>query len=200
MRKSSSLGSLFAIGTGQFKLRVALLLLVFLNAIAVYLYFDPPGGSQSELAYQNQQLKTRIAAMKAQDSRVRTMAQRVEHGSDQIAQFEKAYFLPKRVAYSAVIAEIQRMAKLSGLTARDAGFAEEPIEGTADLSLLNIKANFQGSYANVMKFLYETDRSPMLLMLDSLTAAPEQKNGEINTDIRFQVVIEDQALDQVSRP
>jgi hypothetical protein len=40
-----------------------------------------------------------------------------------------------------------------------------------------------------MKFLYEADRSPMLLILDRLQAAPQQKNNQINTQIRFQAVV-----------
>jgi hypothetical protein len=57
------------------------------------------------------------------------------------------------------------------------------------LSLLNITANYEGTYPSLIRFLYETDRSPMLLMLDALTASPEQKNGQISVAIRYQVVI-----------
>lgn len=183
-------------GTGQLKVRIVLLVLLVMNAVALYFYFYPPGGSQRDLASQDEQIKNQIAALNMQGSRIKLMATRVESGSSQISDFEKSYFLPKRIAYGSVIEEIQRMAKASGLQERDAGFSEEPIEGTADLVLLNIKANYEGTYPNLMRFLYETDKSPMLLMLDSLTAAPEQKNGQISTDIRFQVVIQDDGLFQ----
>ena len=91
------------------------------------------------------------------------------------------------------------MARISGLQERDAGFAEEPIEGTSDLSMLNIKANYEGPYASLVRFLYESDKSPMLLMLDSVTAAPEQRNGMIIADIRFQAVIQDRPVDDQPR-
>ena len=81
------------------------------------------------------------------------------------------------------------MAKASGIQERDAGLTEEPIEGTADLTLLNITANYEGSNANLMKFLYEADHSPMLLILDMLTASPQQRNNQINTTIRFQTIV-----------
>lgn len=181
-------------GVAQVRVRAVFVVLLLLNAAGLYLYFDPPGGSQQELADQDQRLKSQIAAMNMQSKHMQLMSSRVESGSSQIADFEKQYFIPKRVAYGAIIEEIQRMAKLSGLQERDAVFSEEPIEGTDDLSLLNVKANYEGPYPSVMRFLYETDRSPMLLMLDSLTAAPEQRNGQISADIRFQVVIEDRGL------
>jgi Tfp pilus assembly protein PilO len=192
MRKSfSSVLGVGQSGAGPSRLRILFFALLLLNLIACYFYFDPPGGSQQELAAQDQQIKNQIAAMNVRGARLQLMAARVETGSSQIADFQKTYFLPKRIAYGAVIEEIQRMAKTSGLQERDAGFAEEPIEGTGDLSLLTIKANYEGSYSSLIRFLYESDRSPMLLMLDSLTAAPE-KNGQIVADIRFQAVIRDQ--------
>ena len=83
------------------------------------------------------------------------------------------------------------MAQGSGLRERDAVFAEEPIEGTADLTLLTNTANYEGSYDNLMRFLYEVDESPMLLMLDNLQAAPQQKGGQISTSIRFQTIVQE---------
>jgi len=176
---------------GQSRLRILLICLLLLNGVAFYFYFDPPGGTQQDLAAQDEQIRNHIAAMNVQGARLKLMASRVETGSNQISDFQKAYFLPKRLAYGSVIEEVQRIAKVSGLQERDIGFSEEPIEGTADLSLLNMKANYEGSYASLVRFLYETDRSPMLLMLYSLTAAPE-KSGDIAADIRFQAVIRDQ--------
>jgi hypothetical protein len=96
------------------------------------------------------------------------------------------------MAYVAVVGEIQRLAKASGLDERDVVYTEDPIEGTADLSLLTATGNFQGSYPNLMHFLNETDHSPMLLMLDALTAAPQSKSGEISASVRFQAIVREQ--------
>ena len=195
-----SIGSLLGVGTGQLKLRIGLVVLLLLNVAGLYLYLDPPGGSQQDLAAEDRQIRNQISAVNVQGARLKMMADRVESGSNQISDFEKRYFLPKRTAYGTVIEELQRMAKSSGLEERDAGLSEEPIEGTDDLSLLNIKANYEGTYSNLMHFLHEADHSPMLLMLDSVTAAPEQKNGQISADIRFQVVIQESPVTAVSDP
>jgi hypothetical protein len=189
MLKNFDLAALFAAGTGQFKLRITGVVLALLNGIALYFYLDPPGGTRAELTQQEAEIRGQIQAVMSQGNRVRLMASRVQTGSDQCANFEQQYFLNQRVAYGTVIEEIQRMAGISGLQERDAVYSEEPIEGTADLSLLNITANYEGSYASLIRFLYETDRSPMLLMLDALTASPQQKNGQISVAIRYQVVI-----------
>lgn len=163
--------------------------LAALNAIALFFYFAPPGGTREELSEQIAQTRRQIAAARGQTTRMKLTAGKVETGSDQATSFETQYFLPKRVAYVGVVSEIQRLAKVSGLDERDAVYTGEPIEGTDDLSLLTATANFQGSYANLMRFLNETDHSPMLLMLDALTAAPQSKSGQINASMRFQAIV-----------
>lgn len=173
----------------RFWLQASGVLLALLNSAALVLYLDPPGGSRESLMEQSRQVRNEIAAARSRSLRLKTIAGKVETGSSQSADFESRFFLPKRVVYEDVIAEIQRMCDASGLKARDSVFTEEPIEGTADLSLLNVTGNYEGSYENLMRFLHEVDRSPMLLMLDTLQAAPQQHPGVLTTSIRFQAVL-----------
>jgi Tfp pilus assembly protein PilO len=163
--------------------------LALLNGVALFLYLAPPGGSRETLIEQSRQVRHEIAAARATSVRLKTIAGKVEVGSSESSDFESRFFLPKRVAYEDVIAEIQRMSAASGMKERDSVFTEEPIEGTADLSLLNITGNYEGTYDNLMRFLHEVDRSPMLLMLDTLQAAPQQHAGLLTTSIRFQAVL-----------
>lgn len=205
MTRSSEIGSelvaVFGGGAGrrqlsplQLRLRLAVAVLLLLNIAAIYLYFSPPGGSRQDLQLESAQIHAQIMAARTQVAKMHGLAGRVQAGSSQAADFTTKYFLPKRTAYVAVFEEIRRMAEASGIQERDAGWSEEPIEGTADLTLLNITANYQGSNADLMKFLYEADHSPMLLMLDTLTAAPQQRNNQINTAIRFQAIVREPAM------
>jgi len=172
-------------------LQIAAAVLVLLNLVAFYFYIAPPGGTRRELTQQSEELRTEIASAKGRARRLKTVSAKVQLGGNESSDFEGKYVLPKRMAYGAVIAEIQRMAKASGLQERDAVYNEEPIEGSADLNLLNSTANYEGTYENLKKFLYEVDHSPMLIMLENITAAPQQKGNQINTSIRFQAVIRD---------
>jgi hypothetical protein len=181
-----------AAGNAQVYLRMLAGFLAFFNIMALFFYLVPPGGSREELAEQTIQLRRQIVATRGQSTRIRTTALKVETGGGQASDFEAKYFLPKRLAYVTVVGEIQRLAKASGLQERDSVNTEEPIEGTADLSLLTASANLEGSYANLMRFLNETDHSPMLLMLDALTAVPQSKSGEINATMRFQAIVREQ--------
>lgn len=204
---SSELVAVFGGGAGrrtlsplQLRLRLVAAVLLLLNLAALYLYFSPPGGSRQELQLESAQVHAQILAARSQAAKMHGLASNVQAGSSQAADFTAKYFLPKRAAYVAVFEEIRRMAEASGIQERDAGWSEEPIEGTADLTLLNITANYQGTNADLMKFLYEADHSPMLLMLDTLTAAPQQRNNQINTAIRFQAIVREAALPEGSKP
>ncbi len=178
-------------------LQVLCAVLVLLNAAALFWYVAPPGGTRQELTAEQQRLRNEVAMAKARGLRLKTMAVKVQNGGSASADFEGKYFLPRRQAYAAIVGEIQRMASASGLHERDAVYGEEPIEGTADLSLMNSTANYEGTYDSLLRFLQEVDRSPMLLMLDNLQAAPQQKGGEINTSIRFQAIIRDDGSQKI---
>lgn len=172
-------------------LLAAAAVLLVANLVAAILYVFPPGGSETELRDRRDQLLTDIKLAHISTARLHNVSGKVETGSQQQEEFQSQYFLPERLAYSAVIAELQRMAREAGVEEREAVYSKEPIEGSDDLSVLNAGARFQGSYANLMRFLNESDKSPMLLMIDTVRATPQQRGPQIDTEIRFQAVIHD---------
>lgn len=176
----------------RFWLQAGLIVLALANAALFYIYVAPPGGTRQELREHSEQLRHQIASARIGAARLHLVSTKVQTGSEQSLDFQRKYFLPKRVAYGQVITEVQRMAKESGVQPREGVFSEEPIEGSPDLSILNFTASYEGNYDSLMKFLYQADKSPMLLMLDTLQAAPQQKGQQINTSIRFQAIIRDE--------
>jgi Tfp pilus assembly protein PilO len=173
--------------------QIAIGALALMNAAALYLYILPPGGSRGDLMAESQQVRHEIAAARAKAVRLKTVSDKVQTGSSQTSDIQAKYVLPERLAYGILITEFQRMVKDSGLQERDAVYSKEPIEGTADLTLLTSAANYEGTYENLKKFLYEVDHSPLLIMVDTVQATPQQKGNQINTNIRFQAVIRDDA-------
>ena len=108
--------------------------LALLNAGALYFYLSPPGGTRQDLEIESVRVRAQIRAAQTMAAKSHGLASHVQTASEQAAAFSDKYFLPKRTAYVAVFEEIQRMAKESGIQERDAGWSEEPIEGTADLT------------------------------------------------------------------
>jgi hypothetical protein len=152
----------------------------------------PPGGTRAELLAQSQSVQHQIATARKTRAHLETVAGKVQIGSKQATEFAGKYFLKRRDAYERIISELQRLASASGLQERDGVNSEEPIEGSADLTLLNLSANYEGTYEQLMHFLHQADQSPMLLMLDAVQAAPQQRNGQVSAAVRFQTVIRDE--------
>src|SRR5579875_3454583 len=89
----------------RFWLQAAGISLALLNGIALYFYLDPPGGSRADLMAEGQQVRNEIAVTRSVATRLRNVAENVQVGSKESSDFETKYFLPKRAAYEAVIAE-----------------------------------------------------------------------------------------------
>lgn len=177
----------------RFWLQTAVVVLGLLNLIGIFLLLAPPGGTRRELRSQAADLRTQIDATNRQAARLKSVAAKVQLGSAQSDDFLKKYVLPKRLAYASVISEIHRMASVSGMSEKDATYSEEPIEGSADLTLLGSSANYEGSYENLRRFLYEVDHSSYLIMLESLQVAPQQRGNQVSTNIKFQAMIQEDA-------
>jgi Tfp pilus assembly protein PilO len=173
----------------QIYLFAALCMLATLNAAALYFIVKPPGGSREDLSQARLEAKRRLKLAGGQLLRLRAVSDHVKTGTTQVSEFEAHYVLVERTAYAQILEEIARIAQATGIEEDDAVFTEEPIEGTADLSVLNMTANYRGSYEKFMRFLHEVDLSPTLLILDNLQASPREKSGEIRTSIRFQAIV-----------
>jgi hypothetical protein len=133
-----------------FWLRTGAAVLILCNAVALFWCLDPPGGTRRELSEEMMRIHNEIAATRANAARVKNVAGKVQLGHGQGVAFESQYFLPRRTAYQRVLAELQRLAQVSGLQARDSVNTEEPIEGSDNLSLLNVSARFDGTYAQFL--------------------------------------------------
>jgi Tfp pilus assembly protein PilO len=175
-----------------FWLKIGAGVLALLNVVAIFFYIAPPGGSRHELIDQEDGIRRNIQTHKISTERLKTVSAKVQLGGDQTEQFAHKYFLPNRTAFATLLSELLRMSSAAGLREGQRTYSQEPIEGTDDLTLLTINANYQGNYTELMNFLNQVDRSDQLLILDTLTATPQQQGaGVLNVVTRFLAVIQE---------
>ena len=55
--------------------------------------------------------------------------------------------------------------------------------------MMSISANYEGTYANLMRFVHEIDRSPRLLIIEALNAAPQQTGGTLNISMKIDTFV-----------
>jgi len=157
--------------------KVVLGVLAGLNLIAGYFYFFPPGGSARELDVALAQTRAQIQRGRASLELTKTNVRKVQSARLEQEQFVTGYFLDRRTASSTILSEIGKLAKNAGLTPREHSFNIDPIEGSGEFSMMTITGNYEGNYADLVEFVNAVDRSPRFLIIDSLTAQPQQSGG-----------------------
>lgn len=144
------------------------------NLVAAWFVFQTPGGTleelESELAARRKQL---IAAQQAV-ARLKTVVSHTEKAREAGDQFLNAYFLPRRHAYSMLEIDLANAARSAGIKAKERTNSFEPVEGSDTLGMLNINANFEGTYADLIELVNALDRSKRLLIIEQLQATPQQ--------------------------
>lgn len=172
-------------------MRAILGLLLLGTLVALYFLFFPPGGSLEELE-KRYAVERSNAARQAQNlERVRNLAAKVQLSRAEGDKFLGSYFMDRRKAASTIIGELGKLAKEAGIRPKDHSFQLDPIEGSTDLTIMTVTGAYEGTYADLIQFVNRIDRSPRFLIIDNLSAAPQQQQGMLNVSIRFHVFIKE---------
>src|SRR5207253_1423840 len=132
--------------------------------------------------------------------RTRQHASAVEMGRADGDKFLNQYFLARRAAYSTVLTELSDIAQRSHLKERDNGFATAPVDGSDNLSMMSITANYEGTYKDLMSFMREIDRSPLLLIIESLNAAPQPGAKTVSVSMKLEAFVREDGSTPEAKP
>src|SRR6185312_3251654 len=171
--------------------RIGLATLAAATVAAGWIAVNPPGGSAEDLKQQLGVLETQVAAKRMLLASTRQHVAAVEQGRTEGDKFLNEYFLARRTAYSTLLSELVDAADRAKIKPKEHAYATEPIEGSDSLSMMSISANYEGTYANLMRFVHEIDRSPRLLIIEALNAAPEQSGGTLNISMKIDTFVRD---------
>lgn len=169
----------------RFVARAVIGFLLLLNLTAAYTVFQPLGGSAEELEDQLTGMRQQVQQKQAQLQRSRALASKMEHARTSGDEFLNSYFLNRETTYSTLLGELDKAAKDAGVRPKDRSFVIEPIEGSDTMSMMTITANFEGSYGDLLQFVNRLDKSPRFLILDTLTATPQQGAPTLNVAVKL---------------
>ncbi len=162
------------------------------NLIAGYFVLYPPGGSVDDLDNRVTELRAQVLKRTLLLKQTRTNTQKVEAGRKEGDQFLKGYFLPARQASSALVDELSRSAKEAKITPKEHSIQVEEIEGSDTLKMMTINGNYEGTYADLMEFINRIDRSPRLLIIESMGATPQQGKGRLNINLKMNAFVREE--------
>ena len=175
----------------QFVLRVLLGVLLGANLVAAGLVLFPPGGSAEDLDRQFTTMQSQITTKQALLERTRKHSLAVEKGRAEGDQFVADYFLAIRTSFSTVLSELDAAANVAKIQQREHAFSQEPVEGSDSISVMSITAAYEGAYADLMRFVHELDKSPRLLIIESLTASPQQGSDKLTVSMKMDTLVRD---------
>jgi hypothetical protein len=172
-------------------IRLGLGVLVAANLAAAYFMVRPIGGSAQELAQQALEMHSQIRQQQGVLDRTRVLVSKIESGRGEGEQFMSSFFLPRRPAYSIIVGELNDLASQAKITPRDSAWALEPVEGSDTLDMLQISANFEGTYPDLIHFINLLDKSNRLLIIESLNATPQQSGGRLNVMLKLDTFVQE---------
>jgi Tfp pilus assembly protein PilO len=177
------------LGDPKVIVRAVLGVLAGANLIAAGLVLFPPGGSAEDLERQRATLIGQVHSLQVVVEQTKQHANAVERGRAEGDQFLSDYFLANRTHFSTLLSELESAAKQSQVKPRDNAFSVEPVEGSDTLSMMTITAGFEGKYADLMRFVHAIDQSPRLLIIESLSAAPQQNSDVLSVSMKLKTFI-----------
>lgn len=163
--------------------------LLLANVLAAVLAFQPWGASAEDLRRLQDQLQVQTAQAEAKLQRTRALVAKVEHARKEGDGFLAEYLTDARVTSSVLIAELNRTAKEAGIHQKEATFVLEPVEGSETLSQMTISAGYEGTYANLTKFVNLLDKSPRFLIIENMVAAPQQNGANLNVSFKLDTFV-----------
>lgn len=170
-------------------LRLVVLVLAAANLIAGFLVLRPIGGSAAELRQQSADLRLQLRQRQGALERTRKLVDKIEAGRREGDEFLGDYFLPRREAYFTLLAELTRAAMEARIKPKESAYAIEPIDGSDTLSMMQISANYEGTYADLMRFVNLLDRSDNLLIVEGLNATPQLGSGLLNVTLKLDTFV-----------
>ena len=170
-------------------IRLGLGMLIAANLVAGYFVIRPIGGSPADLRQQEQEMRTQIHQQQGILDRTKTLAGKIEVGRGEGDKFMNKYFLPRRTAYSTIMSDVNDLASQSKVTAKESSNAIEEVEGSDTLQRMQVTANFEGTFENLIHFVNLLDKSNRLMIIESLNATPQQDGKRLNVMLKLDTFI-----------
>ena len=173
--------------------RVVIGVLLLLNLLAAYAVFRPLGGSAEELDAQVASMQAQLQQRQASLKRLRALVSKIEQARASGDEFLNTYFMDRRTTASTIVGELATAAKDAGIRPKETAFAFDDIEGSDTLTTMTITANYEGTYGDLLEFVNRLDKSKRFLILDTLSAAPQQGGTNLNVNIKLNTFVRKEA-------
>ncbi len=184
------LSKLSSLKDTQVLIRLFLGVLVAANLVAASFAFHLFDDSPEKIAQQVQSTRLQTLAQISKLNQTKMHVGKVAKGREEGNKFIDTYMTSRRATYSTIISEINQKALDAKMRLKDSTLNLEAIQGTDSLDMMTITASFEGSYQDLVAFINLLDRSKRFLIIESLTAAPQQ-NRQLQVTLKLNTFVKD---------
>jgi len=170
-------------------IRLVLGALLLANLVAAVIAFKPFGGSAEDLARRQELLFAQVSDLERRVARTKGLAEKVERARVEGEAFLNEYTMDRRTTFSTIVSELARSAAQAGIKQRECSLNLEPTEGSETLSQMTITCGYETTYANLTKFMNLLDKSPRFLIIEGLSAAPQQAGNILSVSIKLDTFV-----------
>jgi hypothetical protein len=164
--------------------QVALAILLAIDAgLAIERWRMGVAASQQELQLRAVQLRTEVAALRANLDRAKQVRQEIPVIAGECNQFYDRQLLGPSQGYAALVANLGNIAQKAGLVTSGVRFNQRKA-GTHGVVQVDATAVIEGSYSGLIRFINGLERSKNFYVLDSLDLA-SSTGGQVKLNIRL---------------
>ena len=174
-------------------MRAIIGVLLAANLVVAVILFKPFGGSANELRSQQQALSGQLAQLQNRLARSRQLVEKVQRARAEGDQFLGRYFTDSSSTGAIIVSELYTTSKEAGVKMGTVTWNAEDIEGSAALHMLTSQVGFEGTYANLTKFVNLLDKSPRFMIIENMqAAAPQQQGGQtLNVTLKIDTFVKE---------
>jgi type IV pilus assembly protein PilO len=169
-------------------MRVILGSLLAANLVVTLVVFQPWSASAEELVLKQRELEQQLSRAEARLAQTRSLAAKVEQARREGDEFLARYTTDRQSMSSIIYAELERAARDAGVKPRPLSIQVEEVEGSQTLHQMTITAAYEGSYANLTRFVNLVDKSPRFLIIEQMVASPQQ-SGALNVSFKLDTFV-----------
>jgi Tfp pilus assembly protein PilO len=127
-------------------------------------------------------LESEVAERAAEVERLRRVQTQAPTAAPKLDAFARERLWNEAVGYSRTVAELTEAAKNSGARVSATQYRESPLKERPEMLQLQLSTSVEGSYASLLRFMEELERSPHFYLVQDLNVASE-RGGEVKLEM-----------------
>lgn len=173
------------------RLRVALAALAVLNAALVVLALRPPGRSLAERQQQFQQSRMRYDATLATVKQMRDLQSKLQSAIENNRAFSRERFLDRGTAFSAMVADLEKLATESRLKPSTVGYGLKDESKQPGFVNVSVTITLEGAYPDLVRFINRLEQSHLFWMIGNMNVSGSTTPGR---GLRLSLTMETYAM------